>query len=1375
MFQFLLGGSKSRQSRTTDRRRRLTRSLLKPEQLEERRVLTLLGIEPLLANPIIDYDNGGNASYDASSGLFNIDAAPLNWTEDTGAGFFLGGTFDVNILVDSGGNLVGGVASDDLVVTGDLDLNFDFVPDFSGTLLTGEILAFGFENQGALDDFDFRFVPTGGALLSFYASGDLGVTLELENSTFNDDFSVNFGGSPAKGRLGAVESTANPDIDIEKSTNGEDADTGTGPALLVDDTATFEYVVTNTGDVPLANVSVTDDQGVSVAFQGGDSNNDGLLGTDETWIYTGSSVVVAGQYTNIGSVTGVDSTGQVAEPVGDSDPSNHFGVDADIEIKKFVDQTVISETMVHLDFEGLAPGTIVDSQFPGVTISATNRRDGGLGNAAMIFDSSAPTGGDYDLGAPNVDFGGPGVGSGGGTYSDAQNTQELGNILIITEDGDGSDPDDEAQGGVFTFTFDHPVRVDYLELLDIDSNESGGSVLTINSSSGSQSFSIPALGNNSFQRLDINVDDVTSVEVDFVSSGAITELKWTEFTEEKVWYDANDPPGPSFELGDDIEFTYKVSNPSALPIASVTLVDDNATPSDNSDDFTPIFVQGDDNNDNKLDPGEIWEYTFTISAGSIGQFENLATAQGNPDGFPDLDVSDNDPANYTVVGLPGIDIEKFTNSIDADDPNGTDVPQVAVGDTVTWTYEVTNTGDVPFPESDVSVVDDAGTPGDTSDDFIPALEPTSDLGSDGLLSPGETWIYSASAPAVALSEASGEVTSISLAGSGSFDGANGNIRSFSKDGVSVNASAFSRDSSGSWDEVFLGAFSGGLGVTDNSEGDGSGGTHRIDNVGEQNYVLFEFSEPVVVDRLFLSSVKKDSDITVWFGTVSDAFTQHVNLNDTVLAALTTETNNTRSSKSRWADINDGQVIGNVLVVAASVSDSTPEDRFKVKKVKFEKTDSAVYGNVGSVFTAAGPSDSDPSHYRNPTPVSSGKIGDFVWNDANMNGRQDSGEAGIANVEVQLLDSSGSVIGTTTTDSDGMYVFEGLASGDYRVKFIAPANFVFSPQYQGDDAYNGSNADPHSGITDVVSLHPHEVDNSIDAGLYESAVDTYFEAESGALEQPWQVFSSSSASGGEFIQAPNGTGSHHNHVVNGKSVHYDFSVSQAGTYEISGLVKARNSRDNSVWVRVNNGPWVQWHMDKNKSFEWQDVTDGWDQDKVTFDLSAGVNHMEIKVREDGTKIDKFMVSRVQHSAILISAFDYVSGAGGDWVVDTDEDGNEFLVAGGGDHYRAPEAGDILIYQFDVATADTYYLFAHVSAANGAENSFWVRVDGGEWVEWHLAPTGEGNWQWQRVTAGGDREVVTFELSEGIHTLEVSVRESGTSVDWWTFSTDEDYPG
>jgi hypothetical protein len=61
------------------------------------------------------------------------------------------------------------------------------------------------------------------------------------------------------------------------------------------------------------------------------------------------------------------------------------------------------------------------------------------------------------------------------------------------------------------------------------------------------------------------------------------------------------------------------------------------------------------------------------------------------------------------------------------------------------------------------------------------------------------------------------------------------------------------------------------------------------------------------------------------------------------------------------------------------------------------------------------------------------VGDYVWLDENWDGVQDPGEAGIPNVQVQLLNSNGTVIATTVTDINGLYLFSDLPPGTYTVR------------------------------------------------------------------------------------------------------------------------------------------------------------------------------------------------------------------------------------------------------------------------------------------------------------------------------------------------------
>ena len=178
------------------------------------------------------------------------------------------------------------------------------------------------------------------------------------------------------------------------------------------------------------------------------------------------------------------------------------------------------------------------------------------------------------------------------------------------------------------------------------------------------------------------------------------------------------------------------------------------------------------------------------------------------------------------------------------------------------------------------------------------------------------------------------VGTVSLAGSSSTSGTKGNIRSYSVGGVNIKAAGFSRvDSNGAWDKAFLGAYSHGLGVTDTGEGDGSNDRHTVDNQGgRDNYVMFVFSQAVEVSRAFLDYVGADSDITVWVGSVLNAYTTPPMLSDALLNGFVKDTNLTESADSRWADFNAAKTKGNVFVIAAQADDTSPEDSFKLLKL-----------------------------------------------------------------------------------------------------------------------------------------------------------------------------------------------------------------------------------------------------------------------------------------------------------------------------------------------------------------------------------------------------------------------------------------------------------
>jgi protocatechuate 3,4-dioxygenase beta subunit len=111
----------------------------------------------------------------------------------------------------------------------------------------------------------------------------------------------------------------------------------------------------------------------------------------------------------------------------------------------------------------------------------------------------------------------------------------------------------------------------------------------------------------------------------------------------------------------------------------------------------------------------------------------------------------------------------------------------------------------------------------------------------------------------------------------------------------------------------------------------------------------------------------------------------------------------------------------------------------------------------------------------------GRIGDFVWLDANGNGLQDAGEDGVAGVTVTLYDASNNAIATVVTDGEGFYSFNNLDAGTYTVGFTLPPDFVFTTRDAGDDTKD-SDVNVSTGRTGSITLGVGQVNTTIDAGI-----------------------------------------------------------------------------------------------------------------------------------------------------------------------------------------------------------------------------------------------------------------------------------------------------
>ncbi|HEX2850154.1 MAG TPA: hypothetical protein VHN98_06365 [Acidimicrobiales bacterium] len=142
-----------------------------------------------------------------------------------------------------------------------------------------------------------------GETWTFTCTSTLAATTTNTATVTGTDATGNVASATAK----ATVTVVTPALTIDKTANPTSVNPG--------DTVTYTYVVRNTGDDALSNVVVNDDKCAPVTYQGGDTDGDGKLDTNEAWTYTCSQVITADnpRLTNVGTVTAKDRFGDLVQ------------------------------------------------------------------------------------------------------------------------------------------------------------------------------------------------------------------------------------------------------------------------------------------------------------------------------------------------------------------------------------------------------------------------------------------------------------------------------------------------------------------------------------------------------------------------------------------------------------------------------------------------------------------------------------------------------------------------------------------------------------------------------------------------------------------------------------------------------------------------------------------------------------------------------------------------------------------------------------------------------------------------------------------------------------------------------------------------------
>ena len=126
-----------------------------------------------------------------------------------------------------------------------------------------------------------------------------------------------------------------------------------------------------------------------------------------------------------------------------------------------------------------------------------------------------------------------------------------------------------------------------------------------------------------------------------------------------------------------------------------------------------------------------------------------------------------------------------------------------------------------------------------------------------------------------------------------------------------------------------------------------------------------------------------------------------------------------------------------------------------------------------------------------------------------------------------------------------------------------------------------------------------------------------------MVSPFEIAQDENASEGKYIYVPNGTANQY--ASPPPMATYQVTVRQGGTYILWGRVLTPTKKDNSFLIKIDNERSNRWHIKTGKDWHWDQVNTRGRGDPVHFILSEGKHTIQVMLSEDGTKLDKMLLT------------------------------------------------------------------------------------------------------------------------------------------------------
>ncbi|MBO1415887.1 DUF11 domain-containing protein [Streptomyces sp. FH025] len=466
-----------------------------------------------------------------------------------------------------------------------------------------------------------------------------------------------------------------------------------GP-VHVGDTVNYTYTVTNTGTAPLTNIAVTDDHVASVTCAQTSLNPGQSTTCHGSYVVTGADLQ-AGHVTNTAHATGTDPQGQTVQspPAEVTLPVAGVGL---LELIKRVDtpgpvhvgDTVnYTYTVTNTGTAALTNITVTDDHVSPVTCTQTSLTPG---QSTTCHGSYVVTGADLQAGHVTNTAHATGTDPQGQTI---QSSPEQATITVIgvgklelTKQADTLGPVHVGDTVNYTYTVTNTGTAPLTNVAVADDL----TPVTCGQTTLNPGQSTTCHGSYVVTPADLQAGHVTNIAVATATGpqGETVESPPAEVTLEVIGVGLLelikrvDTPGP-VHVGDTVNYTYTVTNTGTATLTNITVTDDHVT--------SVTCAQ------TSLNPGQSTtchgSYVVTTTDLQAGHVTNTARASGtNPQG--QSIQSSPEQATITVIGVGALELTKQPDT----------TGPFHVGDTVTYTYAVTNTGTATL--TNIAVTDD---------------------------------------------------------------------------------------------------------------------------------------------------------------------------------------------------------------------------------------------------------------------------------------------------------------------------------------------------------------------------------------------------------------------------------------------------------------------------------------------------------------------------------------------------------------------------------------------------------------------------------------------------------------------------------------------